>query len=193
MSSSLEPSREELEGWIRACSAFVVDHIGALGSMPSWDTEEAAAVVDSLREPVPEGGRALAEILARLGPAIRKSFNTAGPGYMAFIPGGGVPSAGPADFGAVLAHPDRTGGPGGPAVARIEATVVEWLAGLMGYPPGAGGILTSGGSLSHLTAIVAARTARLPEGDLARGTIYYSRETHTSVPKAARIAGLSAR
>src|SRR5262249_29339344 len=50
-----------------------------------------------------------------------------------------------------------------------------------------------GGSLSHLTAIVAARTARLPEGDLARGTIYYSRETHTSVPKAARIAGLSAR
>src|SRR5262249_23915465 len=135
MSSSPEPRRAELEGWIRACSAFVVDHIAALGSMPSWDTEEAAAVVDSLREPVPVGGRALAEILARLGPAIRKSFNTAGPGYMAFIPGGGVPSAGLADFVACLTNRYVTVTPAAPALAPTDAPAGQPLPPPPTHPP----------------------------------------------------------
>jgi len=79
-----------------------------------------------------------------------------------------------------------------PALAQIESTVIDWLASLMGYPATAGGILTSGGSLSNLTAVVAARTAKLPE-DFLSGTLYFSGETHLSVVKAARIAGFSER
>jgi aromatic-L-amino-acid decarboxylase len=62
----------------------------------------------------------------------------------------------------------------------------------MGAPKGTSGILTSGGSISNLTAIVAARTAKLPE-DFLGGTILCSDETHLSVLKAARIAGFPAR
>jgi aromatic-L-amino-acid decarboxylase len=62
----------------------------------------------------------------------------------------------------------------------------------MGYPETASGILTSGGSLSNFSAIVTARTTKLGD-ELARGTLYVSEETHRSVAKAARLAGLPAR
>jgi len=45
-----------------------------------------------------------------------------------------------------------------PALAQIEETAIAWLAQIMGYPKTAGGILTSGGSLSTLSAMVAAVT-----------------------------------
>jgi aromatic-L-amino-acid decarboxylase len=75
---------------------------------------------------------------------------------------------------------------------QLEETAVRWMADLMSYPAGAGGILTSGGSLSTLSAIVTARAARLREDELSRGVVYVSEETHLCVAKAARIAGLPA-
>ena len=79
-----------------------------------------------------------------------------------------------------------------PALAQTEATAIGWLARELGLPAGAGGILTSGGSLSHLTAIVTARTNRLPEEFLS-GSLYVSEEAHLSAAMAARIAGFPAR
>lgn len=184
----LEPEPEELRKLIDACGQFVVDHISSLPSQPSWDLEDAAVVAAGFREPVPEEGRPLEKILERLRAGVAKSFNTAGPGYLAFIPGGGIPAAALADFIACSVNRFVGVTAAAPALARIEATVVEWFAALMGYPPTAGGILTSGGSISNLTALVAARVAKLPE-DFLSGTIYLSEETHLSVAKAARIAG----
>jgi aromatic-L-amino-acid/L-tryptophan decarboxylase len=58
----------------------------------------------------------------------------------------------------------------------------------VGYPEAARGILTSGGSLAVLTALVTARRERLPE-DFLSGTLYVSDQTHHSVAKAAVLAG----
>jgi aromatic-L-amino-acid decarboxylase len=193
MTRPLEPSRADLEAWMQACVRLIGDHIAGLADMPSWDVEGAAALGETFREEVPETGAPLASLLERLEPAIARSFNTAGPGYLAFIPGGGIPSAGLADFIAAMTNRYVGVTAAAPALARIEATVIEWLASLMGYPPGAGGILTSGGSLSNLTAVVAARVARLRDDELAAGTIYASRETHSSLAKSVRIAGIPAR
>ena len=188
----LEPDSEELRRLIDACAAFVVEHIETLPSQPSFDVEGAGEVAASFREPVPESGRRIGSILGRLRPAVAKSFTTAGPGYLAFIPGGGIPAAALADFVACAVNRYVGVAAAAPALAQIEATTIEWLASLMGYPAGSGGILTSGGSLSNLTAVVAARTAKLPE-DFLSGTLYFSEETHLSVVKAARIAGFSER
>ena len=188
----LEPDSEELRRLFHACVAFVVDHVASLPSQPSWDAEQAAPLAASFREKAPEEGRSLEAILERLGPAVAKSFNTAGPGYLAFIPGGGIPSAAMADLIACGVNRFVGVSAAAPVLSRIEATVIDWLASLMGYPPEAGGILTSGGSLSNLTALVAARAALLPE-DFLSGTLYLSEETHLSVAKAARIAGFPER
>jgi hypothetical protein len=39
---------EELERWIRICSAFVVEHLAGLADMPSWDTDDIGPLVESL-------------------------------------------------------------------------------------------------------------------------------------------------
>src|SRR2546425_6428928 len=184
----LEPEPADLRRLFVACADFVVEHIASLPRRPSADVEGAGPLAASFDEPAPEEGRSIETILERLRPAVAKSFTTAGPGYLAFIPGGGIPAAAVADFVACAVNRFVGVAAAAPALARIEAQAISWLAALMGYPPGAGGILTSGGSLSNLIALVTARVARLPENFL-EGTLYASEETHLSLFKAARIAG----
>src|SRR5205823_8332487 len=76
-----------------------------------------------------------------------------------------------------------------PAFVQIEAQVIRWMADLFGYPPEAGGILTSGGSLSNFSAVVTARHAELGER-FSDGVLYASGQVHASVLKAAVLAGL---
>ena len=78
-----------------------------------------------------------------------------------------------------------------PGLAQIESNVVRWFADLAGLPPGAGGILTSGGSLATFSALVAARRDRLPE-NFFPGTLYASDQTHHALQKAAVLAGFPA-
>lgn len=184
----LELTSEALQKALDQTARFVREEIDSLEAQPSADVAGGEELARTFVEPVPSGPRPLESILERLRPAIRKTFNTAGPGYLAFIPGGGIMSAAIADF--IAASTNRYVGvrPPAPALAQIEETAIAWLARVMGYPETAGGILTSGGSLSTLSAIVAAREAKLPE-DFSKGTIYVSEETHYCVPKAARVAG----
>ena len=184
----LEPDSRELRRLIDACAEFVVRQIDSLPRQPSWDIEGAEEVAAGFQGPAPETGTDIAAILERLHPAIAKSFTTPGPGYLAFIPGGGLPSAALADFIACAVNRFVGVAAAAPALARLEATAVGWLASSMGFPPTAGGVFTSGGSISNLTAIVTARVSRLPE-DFLQGTIYLSEETHLSLVKAAHIAG----
>ena len=184
----LELTAESLQSALDLATRFVREEIDSLQTQPSADTDGALELAQTFVEPLPGAPRPLESILQRLRPAIRKSFNTAGPGYLAFIPGGGIMSAAIADFIAASANRYVGVRPPAPALAQIEETAIGWLASIMGYPKTAGGILTSGGSLSTLSAIVAAREAKLPD-DFSRGTIYISEETHYCVPKAARIAG----
>jgi aromatic-L-amino-acid/L-tryptophan decarboxylase len=79
-----------------------------------------------------------------------------------------------------------------PGLVQLEWNVVRWFCGLVGFPAAAGGILTSGGSLANLVAVVTARRERLPEDFLA-GMIYTSSQTHHSVQKAAMLAGFPLR
>ena len=184
----LEPDPAELEAQTRAVADFVLAHVASLGDQPSFDLDGVEALRASFREPVPETGRPLPGLLERLGPAIAKTYNTAGPGYLAYIPGGGVYASALADFIATATNRYVGVTAAAPALAQIEETSVAWLCTLMGLPAGSRGILTSGGSLSNFSALVTAREERLGE-DFQDAAIYLSEETHHCVAKAARLAG----
>jgi aromatic-L-amino-acid decarboxylase len=189
----IEPDAATLHDWIAAAGAYVERHLNGLAAAPSWNTESAAAVATQIAaEPLPETGRPLDEVMARLDPAIQASLTTAGPGYLAFIPGGGIPTAAIADFIACATNRFVNVTLAAPALAEVEHTTLRWLAELMGMPRGSNGIFTSGGSLSNLAALVAAREELLGE-DFHDGTIYYSEDTHACVAKAARLAGFPQR
>ncbi|MBI4420615.1 MAG: aminotransferase class V-fold PLP-dependent enzyme [Gemmatimonadetes bacterium] len=169
----------------------LVEHIDSLPRQPAADVEGGAELARSLREPLPETGSSYEDLLALVfGKLAPKSFNTAGPGYLAYIPGGGLFHSALADLIADVVNRYVGVWLAAPGLAQLESNVVTWLCQIVGYPPQARGFLTTGGSLANFSAIVTARRERLPENFLA-GRVYFSDQAHHSVAKAAMLAGFA--
>ena len=71
--------------------------------------------------------------------------------------------------------------------SQVELVVIEWFRRWLGYPEGAGGLFTSGGSVSTVDAFVAAREAA---GHPERATVYMSDQGHVAFRRAAMIIGV---
>ena len=113
-------------------------------------------------------------------------FATTSPRFMAYIPGGGLFHSALGDLLAAASNKYSGFASASPGAVRIENACAAWLASVIGYPADAAGTLTSGGSIANLTAIVAAREARDPDGG---GAVYVTRFAHHCVDKALHIAG----
>jgi aromatic-L-amino-acid decarboxylase len=187
----LEPSSAEFRAMAAAVTDELVRFVEDLPEALAADVENVEKLSAGLREPAPEGPSPFEPLLRTVMTGAAKAFNTTGPGYLAYIPGGGLVSAAVADF--LACGINRYTGLWNPApvLVELEWTAVRWLCDLFGYPAGARGILTSGGSVSNLAAVVTARHALLPEDFLA-GTLYASDQVHASITKAAHIAGFPA-
>lgn len=187
--SPLELSSAELRRLVETALERVCEHLDTLASQPAAQLEGGAELARSLAEPLPVEGRPVEDLLELLFEhAIPRSYNTAGPGYLAYIPGGGLLHSAVADLIADTTNRYMGVFYAAPALAQLEANVVAWFSEIVGYPEDARGILTSGGSLANWTALVTARRDRLPESFL-DGVIYASDQTHHAVAKAALLAG----
>jgi glutamate/tyrosine decarboxylase-like PLP-dependent enzyme len=75
---------------------------------------------------------------------------------------------------------------------EIEMVVLDWIRTWISMPEGSSGLLTSGGSGANMTAVVAARHAAVERGaDISRLAVYTSAQAHSSVVRAAWIAGIA--
>lgn len=188
----LELDGAELREALRVVGRKLGAFLDSLPEQPAMKLDGSHRLARSLMKPPPEEGRALRGVVAQLVDHISPtSLNTAGPGYLAFIPGGGLPMSAVADLvGGVLNRYTGLWMPA-PGLVQAEIAVLHWLCEVVGYgTPGpdnpAGGQLTSGGSLANLCAVVAARETT---NDFRDGVIYCSALVHHSVLKAARTAG----
>ncbi|MEM6995474.1 MAG: aminotransferase class I/II-fold pyridoxal phosphate-dependent enzyme [Myxococcota bacterium] len=192
----LEPDAETLSGWLSQASAMVVAQLEALPTAPARGDVGAAglAVAQAVSLPIAEhaapGG--MAAVLERVVTAAGASLGTPGPGYFAYIPGGGIPSAAVASLVANALNRYTGLSAAAPALCRLEADVLSWLAAEFGYDPvRARGLLTSGGSLANFSALVTARHVAFGDtGDYSRAVVYASSQAHHSVAKAAALAGI---
>lgn len=186
---SLELSADETRALVDAAARRVIEYVESLPRQPSADTDGGADLARSLVEPLPERGRPYEELLDLVfDRVIRKGFGTAGPGYLAYIPGGGIVHSAVADFVADAVNRYVGVFEAAPGLAQLEANVVRWFCDIVGYPAAARGFLTTGGSLATFSALVTARRERLPENFL-NGVLYASDQAHHSVEKAAMLAG----
>ncbi|CAN5891355.1 aminotransferase class I/II-fold pyridoxal phosphate-dependent enzyme [soil metagenome] len=193
MPTPLEPDQHTRRDLLAGVVSFLDDFYSHMADLPVSGVELDDARTRALSCPPPEEGRSLDDALGLVALANQSGSLHPSGGHMAYIPNGGLFTGA---LGAFLAAGlNRYTGVAGaaPGLAVLEDTVVRWLGELFELPEGSsGGVLLSGGSMANLTAIVAARTRRLPE-DFLTGTIYVSSHVHHSVTKAARLAGFPAR
>jgi len=160
----------------------------ALDTSGNMDAESLRQLV----EPVPELGSDLDEILDRVfDHATKASMNPISPGFMGYVPGGGLFHAAVADLISDTLNRYLGVAAVAPALAQIEGNVIRWFCQIMDYPHTARGFLTSGGSMATLSAITTARQVRLGD-DFSKAVLYVSDQAHHCIEKAARLAGFPA-
>ena len=165
----------------------VVEHFeqGAVG--PAINASPAGDLRAALGGPVPEApGDPIEAMQTLVDVALSNMQHGDHPRYFARVPG-------PSSYAGVLGDWLGTGfnviaaswaGSSGPST--VELVALDWLRQLLGLPEGTEGILMSGGSLSNMTALAAARA------HLGRGVAYLSDQTHASIPRALTALGFPA-
>jgi len=187
---NLELSVEEMKALADEVVARAIAHIRSLPEQPACGDVDAGELCLRMREPMPEQGTQLTPILDQLfSDWIPRSFTAPGPGYLAYIPGGGLYTAAIADFIAGTANRYTGVWQAAPALVQLEANALDWLREWMDFPAGARGLFTTGGSMATFNAILCARERHLG-ADIRRGVLYTCDQAHHSVLKAAKLAGI---
>jgi L-2,4-diaminobutyrate decarboxylase len=161
-----------------------------------------------LRDWIRAGGLA-AGLEAFLEPYLAHTTHMQHPGYLAHQVAVPQATAALADLVHGLTNNPMAMYEMGPAAAAVELTVVEWMLERVGWPPprwpgdttaeGAcgSGVLTHGGSLANLTALLAARAAADPaawdEGVSPDLVVLVPPSSHYSIGRAVSILGLGRR
>ena len=187
----LEPSRTQRKDWLDKVVKYGDDFLDHIYENPAYVSTEDKGI-GLLESPISEDGTDMGTLLGIMRHNVdRPGLNPASGGHLGYIPGGGIYHSALADYLACITN--RYAGIyfASPGAVRMENMLLDWMASIVGYPKGAGGNLTSGGSVAGLIGVVAAREAhQLKARDFERCVIYLTKQVHHSMEKAIRIAGL---
>ena len=174
-----------------------LDYLRDVGERRPW-TPMPADVRQALgTEPLPRTGmgdaKAYEDFLSLVRPYPNGNIH---PRFWGWVMGTGTPQAAMEDFLASVMNPNVGGFEQSPML--VEKQVVKWLAELMGFPAGAGGILVSGGTMANVYGLAVARQKRAGfdvraeglQGDHPTLLVYASTEVHGWLKKACELLGL---
>ena len=172
----------------RRAAELIVEWNEGLPGKHAWDGEFKQELEDRLSREAPEHGRPAMEVLEQAAHDILPvAARHAHPRFFAFIPSSPTWPGILAEFMAAGYSINSATWLSASGPSQIELTVIDWFRRWMGYPDGAGGLLTSGGSAASINAFVAAREAA---GHPERGTVYMSDQSHSAHIRAAKIVGI---
>lgn len=197
--SRLEIGPKDLRELQEQMLAIVCDYFTGLSELPVFPDTTAAELSERFNRALPTEAASLEEIMDDCRAIIRASRHNGHPRFFGYVASPSTPVGAFADLLASTLNVNVTSWRSAPAATEIERTVVRWLSTLVGYGEDAQGLLTSGGSMANLTALLIAHRSRSPEGSVSRRglwaysqpmTVYASDQIHMSIPKAADVLGL---
>jgi L-2,4-diaminobutyrate decarboxylase len=166
---------------------------GVVPVMPALSPRDACANYPDAFSAEPALSTSLPELLKRV---IADSTSLHAPRFMGHQVSTPPPAAAVIEMMSALLNNGMAIFEMGKAATAMERAVLRHVAVRMGFPQSAAGILTSGGSLGNLTALLAARQARAGSDVWRQGmrpaaplAVLTGRTTHYSVARATRIAG----
>ncbi|HEY5071004.1 MAG TPA: aminotransferase class V-fold PLP-dependent enzyme [Caulobacteraceae bacterium] len=191
-SHELEPNAATQRAWLDAAARAAFAHLAALGARPKPGGPPVAlpsADRPRIGEVSLPGG--IEAALAVVTGAARDAVPATSPGFLGYIPGGGLYATALADFLADVLNRYTGIARAAPDLVGLENDVLAWLAAQFGYPLRAAGLFTSGGSLATFAAVLVAREAHFAtDADLRLAVGYTSAQAHASIAAAFRLAGL---
>ncbi len=185
-SQTLDISETERVALLQSISDYINTFLSNLKETPSFSQREPKSLaIDGQK-------RTLAELLQFYQKEVAETGINASSGkHMGYIPGGGIFISALADLIAAATNPYAGVYYASPGAVTIENEVVNWLKKTFGFPENAVGNLTSGGSISTLIALTAARDKYKVKNDaVQKSVVYLSEQVHHSTQKALRIIGL---
>jgi aromatic-L-amino-acid/L-tryptophan decarboxylase len=182
---------------------WIADYWSRIGSLPVRSQVSPGEVRAALPPSAPENGEPFAAVLADLDRVVLPGVtHWQHPGFFGYFPAN---TSGPSVLGDLVSAGLGVQGMSwvtSPAATELEQHVMDWLADLLGLPASfrstgtGGGVVQDSSSGGNLVALLAAlhrasKGATLRHGvEPERATVYVTAETHSSMEKAVRIAGL---
>lgn len=194
---SLDISQEALDEISSRAAALVSEYFATIREQPVLAPNYAGKTKEAINIELPREGRPLDELLDECRTVMNLSRHNGHPRFFGYVASPATPIGAYADLIASALNANITCWRSGPAGTEIEQLVARWLGSLIRYDDNAKGLLTSGGSMANMIALLIA-SRRKGGVDAARQglwnagapmTIYASEEVHMSIPKAADILG----
>ena len=194
---SLDISREELDEISSRAAALVSEYFATIRERPVVAPNHAGKTKESINLELPREGRPLDQLLDECRTAIDLSRHNGHPRFFGYVASPSTPIGAYADLIASALNANITCWRSAPGGTEIEQLVVRWLGALIRYDDNARGLLTSGGSMANMIALLIASRRKGGVEAAHKGlwnagaplTIYASEEVHMSIPKAADILG----
>src|SRR3990170_2994799 len=127
MGYPLDPSTQQMREMGEAALAYAIDFLARRDTAPAVDLDGAGDVARGHRSSPPEVGGDFRELLDLVETMAQKATDNAGPGFLAYIPGGGLFAASLADLLSTTIDRYVNLWATAPVAAQIEDNVVRWL------------------------------------------------------------------
>ena len=199
MQSSLDVAGEALDEISSAATRLVFEYLTTIAERPVRADNHAGKTIAEIDTELSAEGLPLDQLIAGCRTIFDLSRHNGHPRFFGYVASPSTPIGAYADLIASALNANITCWRSGPAGTEIERMVVRWLGALIGYSREAKGLLTSGGSMANMIALLVASRRRKSGAEVSRQglwnsgppmTLYASEEVHMSIAKAADILGM---
>jgi aromatic-L-amino-acid decarboxylase len=196
--SSLDVTEEALNEISSRATELVLEYLTTISERAVRAENYAGKTIESIDAELSVEGVPLDKLIEECRRVMDLSRHNGHPRFFGYVASPSTPIGAYADLIASALNANITCWRSGPAGTEVERMVVQWLGSLIRYDKQAKGLLTSGGSMANMIALLIASRRKAGADISRRGlwnagppmTIYASEEVHMSVAKAADILGL---
>lgn len=196
--SSLDVDQQALDAIATQATKLVADYFNTISERPVRAENYFGKTTAAIDGELPLEGVPLEKLLDECRTIFDLSRHNGHPRFFGYVASPSTPIGAYGDLITGALNANITCWRSGPAGTELEQLVVRWLGALIDYDREARGLLTSGGSMANMIALMVASRRRVGVDAARKGLwnngspviVYASEEVHMSIAKAADILGL---
>jgi len=195
--SALDVSEEALQEISSEAGKLVFEYLTTISGRPVRAENHAGKTAEMIATELSVEGVPLKQLLDECRTIMDLSRHNGHPRFFGYVASPSTPIGAYGDLISSALNANITCWRSGPAGTEVERMVVRWLGSLINYDRDAKGLLTSGGSMANMIALLVANRRKSGAAISRTGlwnsgppmTVYASSEVHMSIAKAADILG----